>query len=186
MVKCEVLYMKNILLFIGPSGSGKTYMATHLSTKHPDVFQKVVTATTRPARNGEIHGIDYLFITKDQFNPNDFAEYEQFGENMYGTPKNSLISTKNLIIAIEPKGCISIVNFIKNNHPEIKTHIVFFNISEEKRIENMKTRGDTLDSIKKRLQSDNIVELINSLHIAADVTFNSIEEISDSSILKLI
>lgn len=178
--------MKNIFLFIGPSGSGKTYLANALAAKFPHLFKKVITATTRSPRTGEIHGVDYHFVSKDSFNFKDFAEFEQFGSNLYGTPISELTLDSHLIIAIEPKGCLSIIDYVSKNNLDKNTKVVFFNIDEATRLNNMSKRGDDPDQIKKRIEQDNILELIKNNNIKADLEFISLESISVDAILAIL
>lgn len=54
-----------LLLLGGPSGSGKTTVANILQEKHG--FSRLVTVTTRPPREGEKNGVDYYFVSIDEF-----------------------------------------------------------------------------------------------------------------------
>lgn len=61
--------MKNnnkILVLSGPTGSGESTITRELIGKHP-VFQRLITATSRPMRSGEQAGKDYYFFSKDEF-----------------------------------------------------------------------------------------------------------------------
>ena len=56
-----------LLILSGPSGVGKDTVARMLIERRPDSFYFVVTATTRPPRDNEHHGVDYIFVTFDEF-----------------------------------------------------------------------------------------------------------------------
>ena len=74
----------------GPSGAGKGTIVRAALERRPDIYLSV-SATTRPARAAERHGIDYLFVTEDEFarmrEQNEFLEWAQVYENFYGTPR---------------------------------------------------------------------------------------------------
>jgi len=73
----------------GPSGSGKSTMLNRLLKKYPDRFGFSVSHTTRAPRGAEKHGVEYNFVTKDEFqslvSEGGFIEHAQFGSNFYGT-----------------------------------------------------------------------------------------------------
>ena len=78
------------LIVSAPSGCGKTTLLKKIFEKYPNTFGFSVSATTRQARNGEIDGKDYYFLSIEEFNRkianNDFLEYEQVYDNLfYGT-----------------------------------------------------------------------------------------------------
>ena len=80
-----------LLLFCGPSGSGKTTIVRHLLQQHPHL-QFSISATTRARRPNETDGIDYHFITVDDFKEKiergEFIEWEEVYHNgFYGTLK---------------------------------------------------------------------------------------------------
>ena len=83
-----------LILFCGPSGSGKTTIVHHL-LKHNPKLSFSVSATTRPKRNTEKDGIDYYFLSVDEFKrkieEDAFIEWEQVYESIYyGTLKSEI------------------------------------------------------------------------------------------------
>ncbi len=77
---------------MGPSGVGKSTLIKSLTDKYPDKFGFSVSYTTRAPREGEVHGKNYFFISKEEFENmirnDDFIEWCQVHQNMYGTAKS--------------------------------------------------------------------------------------------------
>lgn len=104
-----------LIVFSGPSGVGKDTVLRMLLERRDDCVVSV-SATTRAPRPGEVDGVDYHFITKEQFGGfiacGDMLEYTQYGEDYYGTPKSgvdlSLSQGKNVILEIEVQGALQI------------------------------------------------------------------------------
>jgi guanylate kinase len=92
-----------IVVVSGPSGSGKTAIVDRVCQRTP--YTRSVSCTTRTPRSGEQSGIDYHFVSAEQFSEmasdNKFLEYAEVSGNMYGTP-NQL--PNNTILAIDPHG----------------------------------------------------------------------------------
>ena len=69
-------YDEIIIVFGGPSGSGKTTLANLISNN------RVITTTTRPMRKGERNGVDYYFVSKEQFEElirtNQLVEWNEY------------------------------------------------------------------------------------------------------------
>lgn len=83
-----------LLLFCGPSGSGKTTLVHHLLKIHPRL-KFSVSATTRPMRETEKNGVDYHFLSVDEFKKkieaNEFVEWEEvYKDRFYGTLKSEI------------------------------------------------------------------------------------------------
>jgi guanylate kinase len=76
----------------GPSGSGKTSICKAL-LQDPRV-ELSISATTRPPRPGEVHGVDYWYYSADEFRrmvaAGDFVEWAEVYGNLYGTPRRPL------------------------------------------------------------------------------------------------
>lgn len=140
-----------MLVIIGPSASGKTQIVSHLIKYYN--MKKMVTYTTRPMRVGEVDGIDYHFITIDDFKEKQangfFLETVCYNNNYYGTAKNSLSNDK--VVILESEG---LKTYIKNARDQIK--IVFVRCSKEIRRIRMGIRGDSTESINKRLLNDDM------------------------------
>ncbi|MDQ4144066.1 MAG: guanylate kinase [Actinomycetota bacterium] len=77
----------------GPSGAGKGTVVRGVLQSRPDVFLSV-SATTRPARAGEIDGVDYHFVSREDFarmrEQGEFLEWAQVYDNFYGTPREPI------------------------------------------------------------------------------------------------
>ena len=80
------------IIVVGPSGVGKSTLINHLKLKYPEAFRFSVSYTTRKARPGEVHGINYFFVSEAEFQSmiesDDFIEYCSVHNNMYGTAKS--------------------------------------------------------------------------------------------------
>ncbi len=74
----------------GPSGVGKSTVVQRLRAEHPEVWLSV-SATTRPPRPGEVHGVHYLFVERDEFlslaEQDRLLEWAEFAGHLYGTPR---------------------------------------------------------------------------------------------------
>ena len=79
-----------VLVLSSPSGAGKTTLAQRLLAQD-DNIKLSVSVTTRPARRGEVDGVDYWFITEDEFHKRKEAgallEWAEVFGNFYGTPR---------------------------------------------------------------------------------------------------
>ena len=83
-----------LLLFCGPSGSGKTTIVRHLIKTFPELSFSV-SATTRSKRQNEVDGVDYYFLSVDEFHKKieneEFLEWEEVYENgFYGTLRSEI------------------------------------------------------------------------------------------------
>jgi guanylate kinase len=93
-------YDKILLLLSGLTASGKDAIREEMQKLSPNLFTKSVTATSRPPREGEIHGKDYYFYESHQtllqsIKNSEFIEYYKRGETYYGLPKKSLENSLN-------------------------------------------------------------------------------------------
>ncbi len=113
---------RGILLVVsGFAGSGKGTIMKEL-IKQYDNYALSVSATTRSPRPGEVNGVDYFFVTKENFEKmiekDELLEHAQYVNNYYGTPKKyveeQLASGKNVILEIETQGAL----IIKEKFPE--------------------------------------------------------------------
>jgi guanylate kinase len=108
---------KEGLLFIlsGPSGVGKDAVLAELLQALPGV-RRCVTTTTRDKRDGEIDGVDYTFVSVDEFREriaeDGFLEYAEVYGNLYGTPRrwveDTLASGLDVVLKIDVQGGLAV------------------------------------------------------------------------------
>ncbi|MGL5577104.1 MAG: guanylate kinase [Sarcina sp.] len=104
-----------LIVISGPSGAGKGTICKALLEKHKEISLSV-SATTRSPRDGEVDGVNYHFLTKEDFvgkiEENDFLEYAQVYGNYYGTPKSNvekiLDSGRDVILEIDIQGALKV------------------------------------------------------------------------------
>lgn len=149
--------MKGVFIFSAPSGSGKTTILKQIFEKFPNLFGFSVSATNRPAREGEIDGRDYYFLSDNQMKEKiangDFLEWEQVYEGRYyGTLKSELdriwSEGKVVVFDVDVKGGINIKNMLKDEAFAI--FIMPPSVEElKKRLEGRNT--ETAESLQQRL-----------------------------------
>lgn len=108
-----------VIVVSGPSGVGKGTVVKELIGSNKDCALSV-SATTRSPREGEAHGVNYFFITKEEFtqkiNNNEMLEYAEYCGNFYGTPKDYVLKSveqgKNIILEIEVQGALNVKKII--------------------------------------------------------------------------
>ena len=108
-----------VIVVSGPSGVGKGTVVKELIGSNKDCALSV-SATTRSPREGEAHGVNYFFITKEEFtqkiNNNEMLEYAEYCSNFYGTPKDYVLKSveqcKNIILEIEVQGALNVKKII--------------------------------------------------------------------------
>lgn len=81
--------MKKIIGLIGKSGAGKDYILDKVMQKYP-CFNRLVSDTTRPKREGEVEGLDYYFVTDEEFNEKSYLEKTEYNGWKYGTLYSSI------------------------------------------------------------------------------------------------
>ena len=110
-----------LLVLSGPSGSGKGTLVEAYLKQYSDVFLSI-SATTRAPREGEKEGVNYYYITKEEFlakkDKNGFLENAEFCGNYYGTPRDkaeaALNEGKDVLLEIDIQGGFQ----VKENCPD--------------------------------------------------------------------
>ena len=113
--------MGRLLIVSAPSGSGKSTIVNYLMKEHPEFrLAFSVSATSRPPRGQEQDGVDYYFLTPEEFRSHieqdDFLEYEEVYEGrFYGTLKSQveekLAAGMNVVFDVDVKGGINIKKY---------------------------------------------------------------------------
>lgn len=108
-----------LYIISAPSGTGKGTIVAELLRSDPSIFFSV-SATTRSPREGEAHGVNYLFISREEFlktaENGGMLEYAEFCENFYGTPKkpvtDALEAGRDVILEIETVGAMKVMQSV--------------------------------------------------------------------------
>ena len=170
--------MGNLYVISGSSGVGKGTVIKEFFFFFPE-FKLSVSCTTRAPREGEVDGVNYFFLSKDEFqrriNNGDFLEWAEFSGNMYGTGKDYVEKTLNaghdLILEIDTKGALN----VKSIMPEAKLIFILPPSMEEleSRLRGRKTESE--EAIQKRLASTKL-EIENSKNFDYKIVNDSIEQ----------
>ncbi len=146
-----------ILILSGPSGCGKSTLLKEVYKDIKDYYFSIST-TTRAPRVGETNGVDYFFVTKEEFESDikngDFLEYAKVHDNYYGTslkPINNALSEGKLVIFdIDVQGH----EIVRNKLDSIVTSVFITTPSLnvlETRLNSRNT--DSVDIIEKRIKN---------------------------------
>ena len=136
-----------MLIISGPAGSGKNTVAERLMSEFPNI-ERVITSTSRQPRGQEKNGIDYHFLSVEDFESGiksgEFLEYAKVHDRYYGTSKSAIetpISNgKDVILIIDVQGAETWKNIAKEN------------AALGKRITSVFVAPDSIDELRKRLK----------------------------------
>lgn len=145
------------IILVGKTACGKSTTAKLMEAMG---YQRIVTDTTRPKREGETDGIDYHFRTQDEFEAlkeagyyAESVDYEAaFGHCSYGSAKEAYESKKDSVIVLNPYG----LKMVKKNVVSGSTISIFMDVPEDILVERLHIRGDAEDEITRRLEHDRI------------------------------
>jgi guanylate kinase len=149
-----------ILIISGPSGCGKSTLLKEVY-KDIDNYYFSISTTTRAPRVGEIDGVDYFFVTKEEFEKDiendDFLEYAKVHDNYYGTslkPINKALEEGKLVIFdIDVQGH----EIVRNKIDSLVTSVFITTPSLKVLEDRLNTRNtDSLEVIEKRIKNAKI------------------------------
>lgn len=146
-----------ILIISGPSGCGKSTLLKEVYKEIDDYYFSIST-TTRQPRVGEEDGVDYYFVSKEDFEKdienNDFLEYAKVHDNYYGTSlkpiKKALEEGKLVIFDIDVQGH----EIVRNKLDDIVTSVFITTPSLFELEKRLNSRGsDSIEIIERRVEN---------------------------------
>jgi guanylate kinase len=144
-----------IIAISAPSGTGKTTILRRILSDFPGIVFSV-SATTRKRRKNEVEGVDYFFISEEEFKKkiqnNEFVEWELFYDYYYGTFRdfieNCINNGKSLILEVDVHGAVE----IKRIYPDAVLIYIAPPSLEELRVRLKKRQTENEEDLKKRIE----------------------------------
>ncbi len=161
--------MNLVYALIGPPFCGKSTIAREL-TKHG--VAEIVSHTTRPARPGELEGVDYYFIDRETFVNTELVEKVTYSGNFYGLGK------KEVMTKLE-KNPVCVVDVDRNGFDQLKKLLgrrvvsVFILIDEATIIDRVIEQGGNPDAVQERINYAKAAGEFDNWQIADHVVKNT-------------
>ena len=131
----------DLIALFGGAGAGKDTILTAAAEKFD--LNPIITATTRPMREGEIDGVHYHFVTEEEFAKLDLLESSEFNNWYYGTPKSSFSKDKTNIIVLNVEGINSLVH-----RDDIKVYPIYVEVDCKERLLRQLNRENKPDCLE--------------------------------------
>lgn len=145
-----------IFAIIGEAGTGKDYFLRKVVDTYPQLFHEIISCTTRPPREGEIHGKNYYFLKEKDFiqkiNNHSMLEHTSFREWYYGTSLDSLSQDKINIGVFNPAGIYNLLQ----HHQDINLKVFRLKVTDKERIKRQLNREENpnIHEICRRFLTD--------------------------------
>lgn len=174
-----------LIVLSGPSGVGKGTIRKAMFEKENHNFSYSISMTTRKPREGEVDGVDYYFVSKEEFlkriEEGKFLEHAEFVGNYYGTPldkvNEQLDLGKEVVLEIDVAGAMQVKKLVPDS-----VLIFILPPSKEALYERLKGRGtETEEVIKKRIETAN-KELLIAENYDYAVINNTVDKAVDEII----
>ncbi len=145
-----------LLVISGPSGTGKGTVCDLLRQRRSDLDYSI-SATTRSPRDGEIDGVNYFFLTREEFqrriDDGNFLEWAEIYGNFYGTPKDKVLEQlnrgKNILLEIDVQGAMK----VQKNYPDGVFVFLLPPSMDELKRRIVGRNSEDEDSLQKRLST---------------------------------
>ena len=144
-----------LFVFAAPSGAGKTTLVHAMVAKHPELRFSISYTTRKPRRN-EANGVDYLFVSEEEFmrlrDAGEMLEYAEVFDHFYATSRSQvekhLADKRNVILEIDWQGARQ----VRESMPECITVFILPPSVEELERRLRDRRTDAPEVIERRLR----------------------------------
>lgn len=138
-----------MIVLVGESGSGKSTIEKELQSKYG--YKKIVSYTTRQPRIGEKDGVDYHFVTPDEFEEmveiGYMAEHATYNGWQYGIAKQDCTDEKVAVLTPHGLRCLKKI-------PSLNIFSIYINVPRRDRLIKVLQRGDNIEETIRRNLSD--------------------------------
>ena len=173
-----------LIVVSGPSGSGKTSVAREVCKRLGELGYFSISTTTRQKREGERDGVDYFFVSVEEFmegvEKGEFIEWAEVHGNFYGTGKSqidrALKEGKIVFLDIDVQGHA----ILKKLYPDLITSVFITTPSRRELIERLKKRGEGEETIKLR-----VINALQELRRVGEYEFLIINDRFEESVEQL-
>ena len=174
------------LIILGPNSVGKDTMINRLKAKFPEIIYKLPSYTTRPIRNGEKEGIDYYFVTKEEFfklkNEGKLFGVQEYNNNYYASNKSKLEQV------LENKAKVIVLNYNIETANAIKDKLDFNYVailppSESALRERLIKKQVKAEDIERRMER--ALKEIQLIHEANYIKYRFVNDEEDKAYNKL-
>lgn len=149
--------MYKIIALIGEAGSGKDRIMKEVLAAAPTAFNEIISCTTRPPREGEQEGVNYYFLTNDEFIidvlSNKMLEHTNFNGWNYGTSKDALKEDKINIGVFNPAGIYALK---QKENIDLEVYRVVVGDKERMLRQLNRETNPNVDEIVRRYDTDKI------------------------------
>ena len=189
-----------LIVFSGPSGVGKGTVRKEVFNKLGEQLYFSISLTTRNIREGEKDGVDYIFLSREQFltefERDNLLEYNEYVGNFYGTPKDIVFDKINkgidVVLEIEVNGAKQIKEKVSNcvsifvappSLKDLKSRLVGRNTESSEVIEKRLKKAEEEIALASMydyivinddvlLAAEEVVSIIQSEHLRVDRVLN--------------
>jgi guanylate kinase len=184
MTSSDAMKKGRLFIISAPSGAGKTTLGKAILKRFPEMLYSI-SHTTRPPRTDEENGVDYFFISKDEFKKNikdgKWLEWAKVHDNYYGTSlefiDRNLSEGRNILLDIDVSGARQVLSHLPHS-----VAIFILPPSFETLRERLESRGtESPETIAKRLKNAEVEIAQKHLyqhHVINDSLNEAIERLS--------
>jgi guanylate kinase len=166
-----------VYVIVGPSGSGKSTLGDHFKSRN---ISELISHTTRSMRAGEQNGVNYYFVSNEEFDTIDFFENEPYSLKRYGLSRKELsdkMQNNNKVFTIMNKdGALTLKEKAGKDY---KVVIIYVYTDPSILVDRMHERGDSDKSIEERLENMHETGELQNINIADYVIVSKNKTIED-------